>query len=168
MKQDHLIMFFRHVSDREQSHGIENAFRFKSVLSGRKKGSLLPAQYGASADGTSVVTTTSGDIQPKLGDSDPSESAPVRHARVTLATVKSAGANGTSVVATTSGDIQPKSGDPGPSESAPVRRARVKPRLRGPATLGPATASSTRLQTSDLLALEEAKKLGVSGKRQHW
>jgi len=49
MKQDQLIAFLRHVSAREQTHGIQNAFRFKCVLSGRKKGSLLPAQYSAGA-----------------------------------------------------------------------------------------------------------------------
>jgi len=33
------------VSQRETSHGVPNAFRFKSILSSRKKGTLLPASY---------------------------------------------------------------------------------------------------------------------------
>ena len=33
------------MSQRETSHGVPNAFRFKSILSSRKKGTLLPARY---------------------------------------------------------------------------------------------------------------------------
>ena len=60
MKQHQLFTFFRHVSAHEQTHRIHNAFRFKCVLSGRKKGSLQPVQYvaGAGAGGTSMVATT--------------------------------------------------------------------------------------------------------------
>jgi hypothetical protein len=45
MKLDSMIKFFKHIVDREGSHGIENSFRFKGVLSGRKKGSLRPSRY---------------------------------------------------------------------------------------------------------------------------
>ena len=45
MKLDSLVKFFKHISERELSHGITNAFRFKSVLSSRKKGSIRPARY---------------------------------------------------------------------------------------------------------------------------
>ena len=45
MKLESLITFFKHVRNREASHGIPNAFRFKAVLSGRKKGVLGPARY---------------------------------------------------------------------------------------------------------------------------
>lgn len=45
MKVDSLVKFFKHVADREDSHGILDSFKFKSVLSSRKKGTLLPARY---------------------------------------------------------------------------------------------------------------------------
>jgi hypothetical protein len=45
MKLDHLIKFFKHISLREGSHGIHNAFRFKAVTTNRKKGILRPARY---------------------------------------------------------------------------------------------------------------------------
>lgn len=45
MKLNSLIEFFKHVSLRETSHGVANAFRFKSILSSRKKGVLKPARY---------------------------------------------------------------------------------------------------------------------------
>jgi hypothetical protein len=45
MKVDSLVTFFKHVAERESSHGISHAFKFKSVLSSRKKGTLLPARY---------------------------------------------------------------------------------------------------------------------------
>ena len=50
MKLDSLIKFFKHISERESSHGITNAFRFKSVLSSRKKGSIRPARYQVDGD----------------------------------------------------------------------------------------------------------------------
>jgi hypothetical protein len=50
MKLESLVEFFKHISQRETSHGIPNAFRFKSVLSSRKSGTMCPAnyKYGAS------------------------------------------------------------------------------------------------------------------------
>lgn len=45
MKIDELIALFKHIAGREASHGISNAFRFKTVSSGRKKGTLHPARY---------------------------------------------------------------------------------------------------------------------------
>lgn len=45
MKVDSLVKFFKHVAERETSHGISDSFKFKSVLSSRKKGTLLPARY---------------------------------------------------------------------------------------------------------------------------
>jgi hypothetical protein len=45
MKVDSLVKFFKHVADREDSHGILDSFKFNSVLSSRKKGTLLPARY---------------------------------------------------------------------------------------------------------------------------
>ena len=45
MRLDSLIQFFKHVSQRETSHGIPNGFRFKAISSSRKKGSLLLANY---------------------------------------------------------------------------------------------------------------------------
>ena len=157
MKQHQLLTFFRHVSAREQTHGIHNAFQFKCVLSGRKKGSLQPAQYvaGAGAGGTSMVATTQPETQPE-----------------TVVPETSGGVGGTSIVPHTSQPETPLEPASAGATADPVRRSRVVPRLRGPATLGPATegpapASASRLQTSDLLALEEAKQWEVSGKCRH-
>lgn len=51
MKIESLIKFFKHVLEREQSHGIPNAFRFKAVLSSRKNGTICPAHYKHDGDG---------------------------------------------------------------------------------------------------------------------
>ena len=45
MKLDFMIKFFNHIAEREVSHGIEQAFRFKAVLSSRKNGALQPSRY---------------------------------------------------------------------------------------------------------------------------
>jgi hypothetical protein len=45
MKRDQIIKFFKHVAGREASHGIQDAFRFKAILSSRKQGSMHPARY---------------------------------------------------------------------------------------------------------------------------
>jgi hypothetical protein len=45
MKLDSLVKFFQHVFQREASYGISNAFRFKSILSSRKKGDIRPSRY---------------------------------------------------------------------------------------------------------------------------
>ena len=45
MKFKAIVRFFKHIAEHEVSHGIENAFRFKNVLSSCRKGSLIPAQY---------------------------------------------------------------------------------------------------------------------------
>jgi hypothetical protein len=50
MRLDSLIKFFKHVTQREASHGIPNAFRFKAVLSSRKLGTLHPASYRHDGD----------------------------------------------------------------------------------------------------------------------
>jgi hypothetical protein len=44
MKRNDMI-FFEHIGARQTSHGIRDAFRFKGVLSSRKKGSLHEASY---------------------------------------------------------------------------------------------------------------------------
>lgn len=45
MKREDIIKFFQHIALREGSHGIPNAFRFKAVLSSRKKGKLVKTRY---------------------------------------------------------------------------------------------------------------------------
>lgn len=45
MKRDQLVKFFEHITAREGSHGIKEAFRFKNVLSSRKKGEICTAKY---------------------------------------------------------------------------------------------------------------------------
>jgi hypothetical protein len=57
MKVDTLVKFFKHVADREDSHGISDSFKFKSVLSSRKKGTLLPARYKDDDDAASSEDT---------------------------------------------------------------------------------------------------------------
>ena len=186
MKQHQLFTFFRHVSACEQTHGIQNTFRFKSVLSGRKKASLLPVQYVASAGagGTSMVATTQPEAQQEtvvpetsggaggssiVPNTSQSEGAGAGGTPLNTSQPEGASASGTPLGATTQPEKEPETVDPLRSE--PVQRSRVVPRLRGPAmpgpaTVGPAPASSSRLQTSDLLALEEAKQWEVSGKRR--
>lgn len=56
MKHDALISFFQHVSNREDQHGIQNAFRFQNVMTGRKKGTLRPARYKVDGDEGSEST----------------------------------------------------------------------------------------------------------------
>lgn len=50
MKLESLVNFFKHISQRESSHGITQGFRFSAVLSSRKKGSLRPARYKEDGD----------------------------------------------------------------------------------------------------------------------
>ncbi|KAF8805983.1 hypothetical protein BYT27DRAFT_7257398 [Phlegmacium glaucopus] len=45
MKREAMLQFFHHIAARQESHGIQDVFRFKAILSSRKKGSLLEAKY---------------------------------------------------------------------------------------------------------------------------
>ena len=45
MRRSEMIQFFDHIGNRQSSHGIKDAFRFKAVLSSRKKGDLTKAVY---------------------------------------------------------------------------------------------------------------------------
>jgi hypothetical protein len=45
MRREAITKFFKHIAAREASHGIQNAFRFKAVLSSRKKGNLCNTSY---------------------------------------------------------------------------------------------------------------------------
>jgi hypothetical protein len=45
MKLESIVKFFQHVAAREATHGIQQAFRFKAVLSSRKEGRLRDARY---------------------------------------------------------------------------------------------------------------------------
>lgn len=45
MKRQGIIDFFQHIAAREASYGVQDAFRFKAVLTSRKKGKLLKANY---------------------------------------------------------------------------------------------------------------------------
>ena len=61
MKLKDLKAFFIHVGNRERSHGIPDAFRFKKVLSSRKKGTIYDARYREAdldSDHTPVPTPT--------------------------------------------------------------------------------------------------------------
>jgi hypothetical protein len=76
MKLDALIKFFKHISDREISHGIPFAFRFKSVLSSRKKGSLRMAMYDVGPDIEPAPVRRS---RKKAQKSKPDTANPVNH-----------------------------------------------------------------------------------------
>ena len=58
MKLDALISFFQHVSNREDLHGIQDAFRFRNVMIGRKKGIFRPARYKVDGDEDRESTPT--------------------------------------------------------------------------------------------------------------
>src|SRR5882762_7718500 len=45
MKIESLLSFFKHISQCEISHGIRHAFRFKNIMTSRKKGVLRPSHY---------------------------------------------------------------------------------------------------------------------------
>jgi hypothetical protein len=45
MRQEDMIKFFEHVANRQASHGVKDAFRFKAVLTTRKKGDLGSTKY---------------------------------------------------------------------------------------------------------------------------
>jgi hypothetical protein len=45
MKREELIKLFEHIASREASHGPKKAFRFKAILSSRKKGELRNTRY---------------------------------------------------------------------------------------------------------------------------
>jgi hypothetical protein len=62
MKLEALKKFFEHISRRQETHGTSHAFRFKNVLSSRKKGSLRPARY---ADDVGVESDDADVVPPK-------------------------------------------------------------------------------------------------------
>jgi hypothetical protein len=45
MKREEIIKIFDHIEGRQASHGVKDAFRFKCILSSRKKGSLCVSKY---------------------------------------------------------------------------------------------------------------------------
>jgi hypothetical protein len=45
MRREDMVKFFEHIGNRQSSHGIRDAFRFKAVLSSRKKGDLGGVKY---------------------------------------------------------------------------------------------------------------------------
>ena len=69
MKLEAMIKFFHHIASRETLHGIPHAFRFKSVLSSRKKGCLRPAHY-VSIDGDADADEDAAPI-PKVAKPKP-------------------------------------------------------------------------------------------------
>ena len=75
MKLETLLKFFKHIAEREASHGIPHAFRFKNVLSRRKKGSLHAARYreddeGSQEDNDRLVPVRRKRRKPKQRDGD--------------------------------------------------------------------------------------------------
>jgi hypothetical protein len=75
MKLKDMKMFFEHVGNRERSLGITEAFRFKKVLSSRKKGSIRDARYIAvhsESDHTPAQPSTNNetDTAPAPRDND--------------------------------------------------------------------------------------------------
>jgi hypothetical protein len=64
MRQDHIIKFFEHIVQRQSSHGIEDTFKFKAVLTRRKKGDLTATKYPEQARNQALTTI---DEQPAPG-----------------------------------------------------------------------------------------------------
>ena len=133
-----------------------------SVLAAVGLTPLDPDSAGAGAVETSIMSTTSHqETQPETVHLVTSGPATVG------VNEPGAGAGGSPLITTTQQGTQPET--VGPLRSGPVRRSRVVSRLRGLvmlglATVGLAPTASSRLQTSDLLALEETKQWEVSGK----
>ena len=50
MKRESIVKLFEHIAAREISHGVQDAFRFKNILSSRKQGALLPSRYSDEND----------------------------------------------------------------------------------------------------------------------
>jgi hypothetical protein len=66
MKRDQLIKFFKHIAGREASHGIKDGFKFKNVLSTRKKGEIRSAKYPGPAPDPEPALSPITDNAPNL------------------------------------------------------------------------------------------------------
>jgi len=57
MKRESIVKLFKHIAAREVSHGVQDAFGFKNILSSLKKGALLPSRYSSANSGANVNIT---------------------------------------------------------------------------------------------------------------
>jgi len=62
MKRESIVKLFEHIAVREVSHGVQDAFGFKNILSSRKQGALLPSRYSSAVRGCSTSSNVSSDI----------------------------------------------------------------------------------------------------------
>jgi len=51
MKRESIVKLFEHIAAREVSHGVQDAFGFKNILSSHKQGALLPYRYSGANSG---------------------------------------------------------------------------------------------------------------------
>jgi hypothetical protein len=58
MRKEEITKFFEHVENRQSSHGIKDAFRFKAVLSSRKKAEVIKSKYEDLRPGPDLTETT--------------------------------------------------------------------------------------------------------------
>ena len=54
MKRESIVKLFEHIAAWEISHGVQDAFQFKNILSSRKQGALLPSRYSGE-NGTTAL-----------------------------------------------------------------------------------------------------------------
>lgn len=76
MRQEDLIKFFKHVGNRQTSHGIKDAFQFKAVLSSRKKGSIEEPKYNDTTPTTALTKNVPEPRQTEAADEQAPESEP--------------------------------------------------------------------------------------------
>jgi hypothetical protein len=77
MRRDDMIKFFEHIGLQETTHGIKDAFRFKAVLSSRRKGNMEEVKYHEIAKNTALNLTIANDP----AHSDPANSGPALSAQ---------------------------------------------------------------------------------------
>jgi len=51
MKRESIIKLFEHIAAQEVFHGVQDAFKFKNILSSCKQGALLPSRYPSAKSG---------------------------------------------------------------------------------------------------------------------
>jgi hypothetical protein len=64
MRRHEMIKFFDHIANRQTSHGIKDAFRFKAVLSSRKKGDLGLVKYCSPTPNPALSLSITNDTAP--------------------------------------------------------------------------------------------------------
>ena len=143
MRRSEMIKFFDHIGNRQSSHGINDAFRFKTVLSSRKKGDLTRAVYiDLEPTATSTVFIPGPDIYDTQG---PAQATMVNTGMETALEIESQPAFNmeqmTSVFAVNK-DMPPTTQDttePAPALTEVTRSLRPRKKKAGKQTVVPST-----------------------------